>query len=61
MSADVLELAGCPACGEAAEVVERTFLDSTNGPLEHVRLRCITGKHLFNMPGSWLGLEESPS
>jgi hypothetical protein len=38
-----LELIVCPHCGAAAEVVDRFVLQSTNGPVEHVKVRCVTG------------------
>lgn len=38
-----LELTSCPECGLPAEVIDRIVLPTTNGPLEHVKTRCITG------------------
>jgi len=38
-----LELTWCPDCGRTAEVIDRFSLPSTDGPLEHVKTRCITG------------------
>ena len=38
-----LELTWCPDCGRTAEVIDRFWLPSTDGPLEHVKTRCITG------------------
>jgi hypothetical protein len=38
-----LELSWCPDCGRTAEVIDRVWLPSTEGPLEHVKTRCITG------------------
>jgi len=38
-----LELTHCPDCGRPAEVVDRFFLPSTDGPVEHVKTRCIMG------------------
>jgi hypothetical protein len=38
-----LELTWCPECGRTAEVIDRVWLPSTVGPLEHVKTRCITG------------------
>jgi len=37
------ELTTCPQCGRAAEVLDRFTLPSTDGPIEHVETRCITG------------------
>jgi hypothetical protein len=44
-----LELTNCPECGYAAEVVDRVALPSTDGPIEHVKVRCVTG-HWFMAP-----------
>jgi hypothetical protein len=38
-----LDIVACPECGLPAIVLERMALESTDGPVEHVRLRCITG------------------
>jgi len=40
----------CPECGLPAEVTERFWLGSTDGPVEHVALACLDG-HYFRMPG----------
>ena len=29
----------CPECGAPAEVTDRSVLESTDGPIEHVRVR----------------------
>jgi hypothetical protein len=46
-----LSLVPCPepTCDAPAEVTDRTTLDSTSGPVEHVRTHCLR-KHLFLMP-----------
>jgi hypothetical protein len=36
----------CPDCGEAAEVLDRFVLESTDGPVDHARVRCVRG-HWF--------------
>jgi len=38
----------CPECGAPAEVTDRFVLESTDGPIEHVRLQC-AGLHWFLM------------
>ena len=38
-----MDLTTCPYCGSIAEVLERFVLESTGGPLEHARIRCIAG------------------
>jgi hypothetical protein len=39
-----LELTSCPECGLPAEVLDRFTLGSTDGPVEHVKVLCITGR-----------------
>jgi hypothetical protein len=43
----------CPdvPCGAVAEVVDRITVGSTDGPIEHVRTRCLDG-HAFFLPAS---------
>jgi hypothetical protein len=38
-----VELTDCPECGLPAEVIDRVMLRSTDGPIEHVKTRCVTG------------------
>jgi hypothetical protein len=38
-----LELTHCPECGAPAEIVDRFVLASSDGPVEHVKTRCVTG------------------
>jgi hypothetical protein len=38
-----LELTNCPECGAPAEVIDRFVLPSSDGPVEHVKTRCVTG------------------
>lgn len=44
-----LQITTCPQCQVPAEVVARHVLDSTDGPVEHARVRCAR-KHVFNLP-----------
>jgi hypothetical protein len=37
------EMTTCPECGLPAEVIARVTLQSTDGPVEHVKTRCVTG------------------
>jgi hypothetical protein len=40
----VLDLIACPQCGAPAEVVQRFWLTSTDGPVEHLKTSCVS-KH----------------
>jgi hypothetical protein len=31
----------CPQCGAAARITERFWLDSTDGPVEHLKTGCL--------------------
>lgn len=44
-----MDLTRCPSCGYPAEVQWRTVLESTDGPIEHVKVRCIR-RHSFLLP-----------
>jgi hypothetical protein len=44
------DLIACPSCHRMAEVVDRFDLESTDGPVPHVRLRCVPGRHHLMMP-----------
>jgi hypothetical protein len=44
-----MELTTCPECGGLAEVEYRAVLESTDGPIEHVKVRCIR-RHWFFLP-----------
>lgn len=48
-----LRLFACPACGSPAEVEWADEVESTSGPLELVKLRCLE-RHVFLMPGDGL-------
>jgi hypothetical protein len=39
----------CPECGAPAEVIDRFALESTDGPIEHVRVQCVV-RHWFLLP-----------
>ena len=45
------DLTTCPDCGAVAEVLDRFVLESTDGPVEHVRTVCVA-RHLFLLPAS---------
>ena len=44
-----MDMTTCPECGVPAEVRDRHVLTSTDGPIEHARVRCVAG-HCFFMP-----------
>lgn len=41
----------CPdeGCNQSAEIQDIYVLPSTDGPVRHVKIRCVIG-HLFNLP-----------
>ena len=44
-----LDLVVCPECAAPAEVVDRYALPSTDGPVEHVKVQCLS-RHWFVLP-----------
>ena len=36
----------CPTCGHVAEVVSLSVVESTDGPIEFMRLICVLGHHI---------------
>jgi hypothetical protein len=52
----LLTLLQCPDpnCDAVAELVDRTALQSTDGPIEHVKVQCVRG-HNFFMPADATG------
>ncbi|MBO0845083.1 MAG: hypothetical protein J2P22_06670 [Nocardioides sp.] len=51
-----MDMTSCPECGAIAEIVDRHVLQSTDGPIEHARVRCVD-RHSFFMPTA--GLERT--
>lgn len=47
------ELVNCPQCGLPSETLDRDWLRSTDGPIEHVKIVCVQG-HGFFMPAEML-------
>lgn len=39
----------CPECGLPAEVLDRFALESTDGSVEHLRIKCVRGP-MFLIP-----------
>jgi hypothetical protein len=58
MNPPTLQLTRCPECEAPAEIEHRSVLESTAGPLEHVKIRCIN-RHWFHLPVDHL--DSSPS
>jgi hypothetical protein len=56
----LVDLTACPECGHPAEVEWRAVLESTDGPVEHARVRCVHG-HWFFLPVEWLDTCRSPT
>jgi hypothetical protein len=46
-------ITSCPQCHDPAEVTDRFWLASTDGPVEHAAVGCTTGHH-FRMPAEML-------
>ncbi|HEX5812480.1 MAG TPA: hypothetical protein VFY38_10285 [Pseudonocardia sp.] len=46
---DELDLVVCPECAAPAEVVDRYVLPSTDGPVQHVKVQCLS-RHWFVLP-----------
>ena len=42
-----MDMTNCPECGRPAEVFDRHVLESTDGPVEHARVRCVQRHHFF--------------
>jgi hypothetical protein len=55
-----LDEEGTVRCGLPAEVTCRFIMDSTDGPLESVMIRC-PAYHVFNAPIELLALKKQPS
>ena len=57
-----LQTTRCPeaGCHLPAEITDRFVLQSTDGPIEHVKIYCL-GKHIFVMPVERLLPIEQPA
>jgi hypothetical protein len=55
-----MEIIGCPdpGCTSPAEVVDRWHFYSTDGPVEHLKTRCLAG-HGFTVPVRPVGLDHA--
>jgi hypothetical protein len=47
----LVEIVDCPSCALPAEVEDSSMLDSTDGPIEHLKVRCVAD-HRFLLPRS---------
>jgi hypothetical protein len=54
-----MDLTNCPQCGELAEVEWREVMESTDGPIEHAKIRCVR-RHWFLMPVAALARSRQP-
>jgi hypothetical protein len=54
-----LDLVVCPDCAAPAEVVDRFALPSTDGFVEHVKVRCLM-RHWFLLPVAALPTPGAP-
>lgn len=51
---NMAEIVECPyPCDKPADVIQRYVLESTDGPIEHIKTWCLRG-HFFNGPVSML-------
>ncbi len=48
-----MDLTLCPECASIAEVLWRDRVESTDGPVEHIRIQCLQ-RHCFLLPTSKL-------
>jgi hypothetical protein len=47
----------CPQCGAPAQITERFWLDSTDGPVEHLKTGCVS-KHWLTLRAETLQPEQ---
>lgn len=55
-----VQLTRCPECGALAEIERRTVLESTDGPVEHAKVRCVL-RHTFLLPAAALDHVAAPA
>jgi hypothetical protein len=53
MNPPTVQLTRCPECDQAAEIEYRSVLDSSDGPIEHLKIRCIN-RHWFHLPVDYI-------
>jgi hypothetical protein len=55
-----MDLTTCPECGNAAEILWRDVLESSDGPIEHAKVVCVD-RHWFLMPVASLAAPRLPA
>lgn len=55
-----MDFTSCPECEAPAEVEWRAVLESTDGPVEHVKVRCVQA-HWFLLPVGTLAATRRPT
>lgn len=55
-----MEFTSCPECEALAEVEWRDVLESTDGPIEHAKIRCVQ-RHWFLLPVAALAASRQPA
>jgi hypothetical protein len=55
-----MDLTTCPECGAIAEVEWRAVMESTAGPVEHAKVRCVQ-RHWFLLPVASLSRPLAPA
>lgn len=55
-----MDFTSCPECEALAEVEWRAVLESTDGPVEHAKVRCVRG-HWFLLPVATLVASRQPT
>jgi hypothetical protein len=53
-----MDMTLCPECGALAEVLWRDVMESTDGPVEHAKVRCVR-RHWFLLPVAHLERADS--
>jgi hypothetical protein len=51
----------CPQCGAAARITERFKLQSTAGPVEHLKIGCVNNHWLTPLAESAAGAQPEPA
>ena len=55
-----MDFTACPECGSIARVLDRFVLESTDGPVEHVRTQCVR-RHCFLLPAAAVARPVAPT